>query len=339
MKDLLLARERAFNLVSCEYKMGSRLYTRYSPIYLAATSNVKSTLALYRGYEKVLAVGSTGAHGYEAALNNAKKVDMFDINELQKIYYEYMNTAIMYLDYEDFIKYFTLKEQKNLFKKSDIRDLLSNELFQRLEPYLSKEVQFVLGPIFDYFDSPDIVLSGLVRFEHPITLDYLKKYISFYNREEYYKLQNILRNHLCEINYYQESLENVPNKFHDVYDLIILDNILQGYSNIKSLDTSYKVNMFINKKLDSLLSDNGNLQVAYGFEVATDALKSGLQIPYEESKQPFASVMIKREQKEGICSQLIKKWNNYSYDFILGVEQEMEKRLVDNVVLTYRKRK
>lgn len=337
MKDLLLAREQAFRLASSGHEHDSNSYTKYSPIYLASTSNVKSTLDLYDHYEKVLTVGGTGAHGYEAALNGAKKVDMFDINELQRIFYEYMNTAIMYLDYEDFVKYFTLKEQREIFKKSDIDNLLSNELFQKLDLYLSDDVKFVLGPIFDYFDSPDVILSKLFYLEYPITLDYLKKYVSFYNEERYYKLQNILRNDLCEINYYQVDIQDIPYMFHDTYDLILLDNILQGYSKIKGLDTPYKVNMFVNKKLNPLLSNKGNLQVAYGFEVATDALKTGLKIPYEENNHPFARFAIKKELKEGICYQLVKKWDNYTYDFILGVEQEMENRLVDNVVLTYKK--
>lgn len=340
MLNPLRAREEAFRLAKSKYMVGDTTYTEYSPVYLGATSNVKGTMSLYKGYENVLAIGATGAHGYEAALNGAKKVDMFDVNELQRIFFEYMKTAIMFLSYEDFIKYFTLKEQKMLFQKKDIANLLANELYPQLALLLPDDVDYVLEPLFDFFYSEDLILSGLFRFEHPLTLDYLKKYVSFYNKEEYYRLQNILRSGSCEINYYQASLQDVPKKFQGKYDLIVLDNVLQYYSKIRGLETPYNANMFISKELGKLLADNGAIQAAYGFEVATDALKMSQGIPFtgcKESKHLLAQFALKVEQKEGICSQLVKKWDRYTYDFIPGVEQEEDKP-AENVVLTYRKK-
>lgn len=82
MDSIFLARDTAFKLASTPYVADNPIYTKYSPIYIAATSNVKGTMNLYQNYDSVLAVGSTGAHGYEAALNGASRVDLFDINEL-----------------------------------------------------------------------------------------------------------------------------------------------------------------------------------------------------------------------------------------------------------------
>lgn len=104
--------EEAYKLASTKYQTRNPKFQTLSSIYLAATSNVKDTLSLYSYYQKVLAVGSTGAHGYEALLNGATQVDLFDINELQRLFYEYMKTAIIHLDYQDFMRHFTLSRTK-----------------------------------------------------------------------------------------------------------------------------------------------------------------------------------------------------------------------------------
>lgn len=335
--DLTKTREEAFKLAQTPYKIGDENFGKYSSIYLAATSNVKDTLSLYHDYESVLALGATGALGYEALLNGAKKVDLFDINELQRIYYEYLKTAIMILPYEEFVHYFTLPKQNKYFKKEDIRHLLSNELYYRISFFLDEDINYVLEPLFDFFYSPDLILSSLFRFEFPLTLDYLKKYISFYNKEEYYKLQSILRKNPSIIKYHQVSINDVRAYFADnKYDLILLDNVLQYFYQIPNLETPYKVNMFIDKELSKLLNNHGAIAAAYGFEVAADALKISENIPLTGASNPtaFSNMIIKQAKKKDLITNLVRKWNHYSYNFIPGVEEDKR----ENVVLTYRKR-
>lgn len=59
-------------------------HSNISSIYIAPTANVIDTVNLYNNYKDVLSVGGTGAIGYECILNGAKRVDLFDINYLQK---------------------------------------------------------------------------------------------------------------------------------------------------------------------------------------------------------------------------------------------------------------
>lgn len=339
MIDIKEARKAAFDLASKKYEVGKPVYSLFSPIYIAATSNVTSTVDLYKGYSSVLSVGSTGAHGFEVALKGAKKVDLFDINYLQKLYYEYMKTAIMNLDYETFIKHFTLQKQKTLMPRSNIKDLLSNELYSKLVTHLSDEVKTVFTPLYDWYYSTDLILSSLFRFEHFITLDYLKKNISFYNEEQYYELQKILRTGSCEINYETISLVDVPKHFNSEYDLIILDNILKYYKNISGLNDPYLVNMFIRKELSKLLAANGQIQVNYGFEVDADAFREKFAIPYEKKQLDFCRGFQLHEEKEyGINIPLIKEWSeDYKYDFIPGVERIFGGNS-GNLVLSYRKK-
>lgn len=338
MINIYQARDMAFKLASERYIPGTTNYTSFSPIYIAATSNVTSMVQLYQNYNSVLSVGGTGAISYEVALNGAKNVDLFDVNFLQKLYFEYMKTAITYLDYKTFIKHFTLPIQKIGFTRMDLQNLLSNELYDKLVDYLPTDVETVFTPLYDYFDSLDLILSGLFRFEHTLAVDYLKKNISFYNEEQYYKLQKILRSESCKFNYETISLENTPKYFQAKYDLIFLDNILQYYKDIPGMDTPYLVNMFIQKKLNSLLKDEGKIQVNYGFEVATDALKEKLKIPYNNCcLEMYGVFQLIEEMKSGINIPLIEKWDNYTYSFVPGVERILG-RDSENLVLTYRKR-
>ncbi len=333
MVDLKQTRDMAFKLAAQRNnKIEKTIYDGYSSIYLASTSNVKDTFKLYDNYQKVLSIGSTGAHGFEALLNNASQVDLFDINELQRIYYELMKTAIMILKYEDFIKYFTLKIHKDYYTQSEIKDLLSHELYEKIKNYLPDEVNYVYGPLYDYYDSIDLIFSKLYRFEHPLSLKYLKRFISFYNEEEYYKLQKILRTNPAIINFKRASLTEVPDNFKRDYDLIILDNILQYYKDFPELDDLDKVDNFIKNHLAKLLSENGIIQVNYGYQLAAEALKVELASISLKDFNPIKGLIIVQEIVNGINNMLIKNKKGYTYDFIPGVEQTGE-----NLVLSYKK--
>ena len=136
MNSISSIREEAFKLASSKTDISKVMedptYEKYGSIYIATTANVVDTMKLYKNCNDVLAIGGTGAHCYEAILNGATTVDMFDVNELQKLYFEYMYTAIMHLDYETFIKHFTLAKKTSFMHKSEIKDLLSEELYNKL---------------------------------------------------------------------------------------------------------------------------------------------------------------------------------------------------------------
>lgn len=331
--------EDAFKLASTPYKAGNTEFATCSPIYIAPTSNVKDTLALYSNYQRVLAVGSTGAHGYEALLNGAKQVDLFDVNKLQRLYYEYMKTAIIQLKYEDFMKHFTLKEQQDVMPVHKYSNLLSNELYDKLVDFVPDEVAEVFTPLYDYFYSTELITSALFRLEHIITPEYLKSYVSFYEEENYNKLKRILQENENAITYRTCSLTDVPKTYKDQYDLVILDNILQYYKNIPTFETPYDVNCFIRKKLSQRVAEDGSIQATYGFEVAADAFMEHLGLVQEQEEQSLIKqLVIQKEIKEGIHIPLIQKWSGYDYNLIPGVEM-YDGRESKNLVLTYKNNK
>lgn len=183
------------------------------------------------------------------------------------------------------------------------------------------------------------MLSNLYRFEHVIDIDYLKRYISFHNKEKYQDLQYIIKSNECKFEYHTISLYDVPSYFKDKYDLILLDNILQYYKDIPLLDTPYKVNNFIQKKLIERINDNGAIQVNYGFEIANDAFQRKFKLPLKNNPNTnllFSELLRNKELKEGINICLYEKWKKYEYNFIPGVEDPRDK--TQNMVLTLRKK-
>lgn len=256
------------------------LFSTYSPIYIGTTSNVKKTLDLFYGYHRVLSVCGTGAHGYEALLHGASHVDLFDINELQRLYFLYMKTAIIVLSYDEFIQFFTSSDEWDDYENNM---LLDNLLYQKLEPYLSDEVKKVFGPIFTSFDSSDILISKLFRLDHNLSLDFLRNASSLYDRESYEQIQKILRENPDIISCYTVSLSDVPKSFEGEYDLVLFDNILDYYSFIPGLDSVDKIDSFVKRDMNSLLHKDGRLQVGYGYAFDTDAFCDALGIEKKDN--------------------------------------------------------
>lgn len=316
-------------------------FGKYAPAYIAPTSNVIDTMALYPNAKKVLCVGSTGAHGFTAALNNAEHVDMYDININQQIYYELIKTAITELPYEEFIRHFSLKEQpeSGFLTYDQIKDLLSLEMYFKIAHALPDYIRQILDPIYISFRSPERLFSSLYRFEFPVYIEYLKKFVPYYKKEEYEKLQRVLRMKKCDMSYQIANLYDLPNVYkNEKYDLIVLDNILQTYKNIRYLNNPNDVNRFIQKSLKPMLNPDGNIQVGYAFEMRTDMVLENLGKKPVNCKQMglLSAMYYLKEKREEINSLLLTKYPDfYDYTLIPGVECPLGEK--QNLILSLKK--
>lgn len=168
--------------------------------------------------------------------------------------------------------------------------------------------------------------------------EYLTKFASLYNKESYYKLQEILRKETCDITYSKASLIDLPKKFEGPYDLIVLGNIFQYYKTIPCLDTPYDVNNFVKKELSKLLAPDGTILVNYAFEVGATCVRIARGEPY--TKTPFNTSfrgrqLLKEQMKKDINVALLKR-GGYDFYAIAGVESlEEPRRPMENIILTY----
>ncbi len=295
---------------------------------------------LFPDKKEVLTVGATGALGFEAALRGAEKVDMFDINILQRMYFEIMKAAIKVFPYEKFMQHFTLREQcmmMDCVMDKDLYDLLSRHMFETLKNELPQDVRYVFEQLYNKFDPIFLIKSGLYNFEHFINRSYLSRIASFYNESEYMRLQNIIRSNPNMFNYFNCSLTDLPNKCNSKYDLIMLDNILLYYKQWKDLNSPEKVDTFIKDDLSNLLHDDGTIQVNYGFKFTASALERLANMPwkpavYDEWEWPIQKLYELEVDMAGRAAVDIPLlgMEGYQCQYIPGSELGY-----DNSVLTY----
>ena len=327
----------AINLVRKAYNPFEVKYGSHASIYIAPTGNVKDMMAEFKKAKRVLAVGGAGAFGFEAGINDAEVVDMFDCNVLQKHFYELVKASITILPYEEFMDYFTLKTQGEMQPIVEWRNLLAPDLLFKVGDLLPFETSIVFTALYQRFSHYDMLNSALFRLAHAIYRDFLTRFASMYNEEAYYKLQEKLRKQAVQISYQTASLFDLPKKFDGPYDLVVLGNIPQYYKNISGLNSVFAMNTFIKKELSKLLAPDGVIAVNYGFECSTRCLKNslGLQnLPSKSYDTPKGRFVLREEAKQDIMTGLYKK-GGYEVFFIVGVET-FDGQLAENSVLTYR---
>lgn len=328
--------QSALHLVRQRFDSSTATYGQFSSIYIAPTGNVKDTMAPFRNAKRVLSVGGMGAFGFEGALNGATVVDFFDCNELQRCFFELVRASFITLTYDEFMEYFTLKVQKPMMTREEMKNLLPPILFYKVVDLLPYDVAYLYEMLYSNFDHVDMIYSALYRYEHAIYREFLKRFASIYDEEKYYELQQILRKSTCKMTYRQVSLVDVPDKFEGPYDLIVLGNILQYYEGIPFLNTPYEVDHFIKKKLSKLLAPDGTIVANYGFGLSTSCIKQEFGIDQADGYQLnyLQKMMVQNRIKKDINVNLLKR-GGYDYFFVQGVET-FEGEDLDNTCLIYR---
>lgn len=328
--DIMEALDESFHLMHKPVEQEDT-FSRYSSIYLAPTSNLKDTVNLFdinKDNKSALVVGSQGGLAFELLLKGYKRIDCFDKNVLQYMYFELAKTAIKNLDFKGFILFLTGNEN---------RFLLADEILDHLI-YKMDSIPFGYWYELQKFNFGFIgTKNGLFRANYYINKDYLARLSSIYNETDYYRLQKILNSNNYQIDYHICDIEDIPFEFEGkTYDLIMFDNIFQYYKSIPKLDNVAAANRFATGQIENMLNPNGFLQMAYGFQLYYIATKQTLNspIPPEIKKHRYLNWTIEDEKKNGFIPQILKKYqNNYKLDFIPGAED----LLSQNVVLSRQK--
>lgn len=326
-------------------------FSNYSPIYLAPTGNTKDAVVLYtkevHNIESALVVGSQGSFAYELALNGVKKIDCFDKNILQYLFFALYNATIKNIDFKEFITNFTSKKTTQYEQRFD--HILSDWLFfEVLDELGGKEAEY-WSKIYKTGKKLDLIASNLFRTYYTFFAEALKEFSSVYNKENYNKLQWMLNHNEVEINYHICDIDELHKEFQGKqYGLMMFGNILQYYKQIPSLDNIGAINRYVKEKLVPMLKEDGKIQLCYGFEVVADAAIELLNIGNVEKLNDINDIFMKygieKDKKEGFISNIIKKYgvdeySLYSLDFIRAAEESDGHITSKNVVLTYKPHK
>lgn len=315
-------------------------FTNYSPIYIAPTSNIIDTIGLYDNVESALTVGSSGSFPYELALNGTKKIDCFDKNILQYLFFELIDAGIKNLDYNQFINNFTAMMLNS--RSQDYSLMFSDDLFFDVLPQVKEPAREYWRNLFFYDDMRNFLITNLFRVNHPIYVEYLELFSSIYQEDKYYKLQELLRSDKVSIDYHICDITEIDKEFEgNSYDLVVFDNILQYYKSIAGLSTHNKAHDFIQNQVIPMLTDDGKIQVGYGFQLIAEVIDIINGNEANEMQQVLRRMnkeTLDESIKNDFIPNMIKNYDTYDISYIPGVEPAMffESK---NVIMSYKKSK
>ncbi len=350
--DVNKAVEKTLEIAKMEIEVKDK-FAKYAPIYMAPTGNVKSTIELYKNrmakIDHALVVGAQGAFAYELALQcETKKIDCFDKNILQYMFFALYDTAIKTCEFKEFIRNFTSITRMS-GRVQQVENMLSEWLFFDLVENMKGIEKEYWSKLYKKVEIKSLIGSNLFRMHYPLNFEYLQKYSSVYNEKTYYQLQKLLLTEQLEINYHICEIDELHKEFpKNNYNLVMFDNVLQYYKSIPVLDNVTMINKYIKEKWLPLLKENGQIQLGYGFEVVGESVKQILNSAENSFSNDLYDLMKKslvtRDIKEGFIANIVQKYyleNNqekhFQLDFIPAVEENDGHNDSENVILTYKK--
>jgi len=197
------------------------VFNKYDKLYPFTTESLKYYMGNLTGQD-VLCVAASGDHAIEAFYHGAKSVDTFDINVLAKYYQDLKFNALKTLSYEEFFTLFTKKG--NTYKKNE-----AYNIYLKVREYLTKETQ----DIFDYVLLNYALNNNLLGnnlFYEPDDFRMLNNRVSYINKTDYYRTQDILQDK--EVTFINSSLSRLINRLDTNYDTMFLSNITSYSYNI-----------------------------------------------------------------------------------------------------------
>ena len=155
----------------------------------------------------VLTVLGSGDQYFQAILDGAKNVDVFDINYIAWLHFLLKFTAIRTLSYEEFIQMFIVDNLNNL------------AIYGKLKNFLPDEVKYFFDKLISLKrDFSSIKLRNVIFDNAKINN------IPYFDSKTYYVLQSLLRNQPIP-SFYNCDLLNIKSFTKESYDVALISNI------------------------------------------------------------------------------------------------------------------
>lgn len=198
----------------------------FRKVYNFTNENLNSLNSIYNfDNAKILSVLGSGDQYFTSLLNGASDIELYDINNLTWYYFVLKYYGILILNYDEFYDYFI------------VNNLDIYECFNCLKKYLPFSVLNKL----EYLYSKNKKLSWIFEYSD-VNLSYDDgKFIPYLSKDNYYKLQNILRNTNLP-NFYYGDFRNLYNKVNNKnYDIIFTSNV---FNHIFSIDSVNNLSLY-----------------------------------------------------------------------------------------------
>ena len=183
--------------------------------YLFTNENINGYMPSLEG-QNVLAVGSCGDHYFNARLNGASKVDLFDINYLSKFIICLKKAGFEHLDYDTFCIFFGLYNIYNIF---------DYDIFNKFSKYLDDETSTYWKHIYEIAKNRgySIYESELIsKFHHQA--EEIMKSNRYFAESEFLRLKKLL-SETSEIKFFHTDINDLPYLIREKYDSMFLSNI------------------------------------------------------------------------------------------------------------------
>lgn len=273
-------------------------YNEYASIFLFGTESQQGINGIVGYKDKdVLTVASSADQYISAKYYGAKKCDIYDINRFT-YYISYLKiAAIRCLDYEEFMRFMIpLRDGKQS------KDFWSLKTFKRVFKELPSDVAYFWENALYLFKKHSLGNLTYIT-DRSSRIENVKSGMPFYaSKEEYYKLQAILRGQDYP-KFYLSDLAKLADVVKDEYDFVYLSNIIECmvceeiskypsfvYVNEDSIELD-KIRM-VTKQVMKLLRKNGSILMSYrantNLDYSTDVLYHNdfFETDYIPSKMP-----------------------------------------------------
>ena len=192
-------------------------------VYSFTNENVSSYSDIYNmNGANMLTILGSGDQYFTAILNGAKNVELIDINVISWYYFVLKFTAIKYLSYEEFIKFFITEKINNNVVYAKIRNYLPNDIRNFFDKMVIIKSSF----------SNILLSSGMTEL---FSEDDYKRYIPYLEENQYYKLQETLRSIELTVFNHQDFQYFINENNKKQYDIVMLSNIYH-WMNMEPLD-------------------------------------------------------------------------------------------------------
>ncbi len=177
-------------------------------VYGFTNENIKVFSSIFNfDNARVLTVLGSGDQYFDALLNGAIEVEVFDINVLAWYHFILKYTAIKILSYEEFKQMFVIDNLDNL------------DIYKKIRPYLLDKVRC-------FFDKLIILCKKIssIKINNTIFSNAKIENISYLDINLYYKLQSILTSIDIPL-FYNCNLLDIQDYTNKAYDISLFSNV------------------------------------------------------------------------------------------------------------------
>lgn len=213
-EDIKIAQLVIGGNIKREYKS----FHNYSFIYKTTNENVRGILTKIKikPNSKILTVSSSMDQALSFILFKPIIIDCFDITNFSKYFCDLKVSAIINLEYEEYINFF--------FKCDNYEEEFSEEIYMNLRKDLKEDSKIFWDSLYNFFEGFEIYNSFLFSSEYYSVPKALRSNL-YLDKENYYKLKTYLKQ--IKINY--KNMDIIKDEISRKYDLVYLSNLLDYY--------------------------------------------------------------------------------------------------------------